>query len=520
MTPLSSTASGLPSPRCLRRHRCPAAFEAPAHDAMARATQPMTSHSAGAGHFCATDDDIKPPARPLPDTMSDDAQMTERPGGGSALPLPRAAEHDIFMLLSPVDRGRACCVSRAWRDTVSDPSLWTRLVLATAQTGPPADAVLRGAASKALSGLEVLDVSGALVTKKAFNDVFRAHARSLRMARLVKGQEPLWLPSDYLVQLLEAAPLLREFHADVFCHTNVIQTLLEGPFGPLRVRSLRAHALSNGSGSKTIPASFLACCARHPLEELHFLCMHLNEARDFEALVEMVVSKQMACLQLRHCCLPRDFASTLQRALGPDAALRQLRIESCWCGEVDEAQFGRSLDSGTASQLASALAACPRLKHIAIIEHGMWRRGDVMAPLLNALSGHPSLTRLEIFVETPCVIPPHKHAGVALGALVAANAPSLQELVLHSDSEDFESSLEPLFGALRCNTHLRELHMSNMRFSAECVLRTVIPCVSANGSLHKLALHPRARLMEVTRGPMDALFAQINARAETARHAA
>ena len=80
-------------------------------------------------------------------------------------------------------------------------------------------------------------------------------------------------------------------------------------------------------------------------------------------------------------------------------------------------------------------------------------------------------------------------------------------------------SEEPLFDALRYNTHLRELHLRDMRFSAEFVLQTVVPCVSANGSLYKLGLHPRAQLVEETRGPMDALYAQINARAEASRRA-
>ena len=43
----------------------------------------------------------------------------------ASLPLPLVQR--IFLALPPDSRGRACCVCRAWRDVLAEPSLWTRL---------------------------------------------------------------------------------------------------------------------------------------------------------------------------------------------------------------------------------------------------------------------------------------------------------------------------------------------------------------------------------------------------------
>jgi hypothetical protein len=43
----------------------------------------------------------------------------------ASLPLPLA--HRIFLTLLVDERGRACCVCRAWRDALAAPALWTRL---------------------------------------------------------------------------------------------------------------------------------------------------------------------------------------------------------------------------------------------------------------------------------------------------------------------------------------------------------------------------------------------------------
>jgi hypothetical protein len=55
-------------------------------------------------------------------------------------PLPLALAQRIFVSLPVDSRARACCVCRAWRDSLADPALWTHLVV---MRGEPPWALLR-----------------------------------------------------------------------------------------------------------------------------------------------------------------------------------------------------------------------------------------------------------------------------------------------------------------------------------------------------------------------------------------
>jgi hypothetical protein len=72
-----------------------------------------------------------------------------------------------------------------------------------------------------------------------------------------------------------------------------------------------------------------------------------------------------------------------------------------------------------------------------------------------------------------------------LGALVAANAPSLAELeVSHWNGGD--ALLHPLFAALPHNTHLRALNVAGNFFSDTFAHDELLPAVRANTSLCRL----------------------------------
>ena len=104
------------------------------------------------------------------------------------------------------------------------------------------------------------------------------------------------------------------------------------------------------------------------------------------------------------------------------------------------------------------------------------------AAVVRALTGHLSVRKLALNHNNA---PDKKFAGVALGALVAANAPALLELVLF-DSEFGDAGLGPLFDALPHNTHLRVLDCSNTGMSEEFARDHFLPAVQANTSLRKL----------------------------------
>ena len=102
--------------------------------------------------------------------------------------------------------------------------------------------------------------------------------------------------------------------------------------------------------------------------------------------------------------------------------------------------------------------------------------------MLRALTRHPTLKNLDLRFNGPVDA---GAAGVALGALVAADAPSLTGLRIgSSDFGDF--GLEPIVDALRHNTHLRLLDCCNVSMSRQFAHERFLPAVRANTSLHAL----------------------------------
>jgi hypothetical protein len=93
----------------------------------------------------------------------------------------------------------------------------------------------------------------------------------------------------------------------------------------------------------------------------------------------------------------------------------------------------------------------------------MWGQPAFAAVILRALTGHPSLRKLGLNYaeyDLPDEAQTQAVAGAALGALVAANAPALQEVEL-CESNVYDAGLGPLCDALPHNTHLRTLVCDN-----------------------------------------------------------
>jgi hypothetical protein len=103
------------------------------------------------------------------------------------------------------------------------------------------------------------------------------------------------------------------------------------------------------------------------------------------------------------------------------------------------------------------------------------------AALLGALTGHPSLRKLDVsfncagFLAAPVVAA----AGAALAALVAANAPALQELHMRYCRLG-DAGLAPLADALAHNTHLRVLDCHENELSDAFMRDRLLPAVRAN----------------------------------------
>jgi Ran GTPase-activating protein (RanGAP) involved in mRNA processing and transport len=100
------------------------------------------------------------------------------------------------------------------------------------------------------------------------------------------------------------------------------------------------------------------------------------------------------------------------------------------------------------------------------------------------MTAHRSLRTLDLSV---CFIQQHVPAlAAALGALVKADAPALQELHL-SEIGLGDAGLGALVDALPLNTHLRTLHLADNGCTEAFIRDRLLPAVRANTSLQHLA---------------------------------
>ncbi len=141
--------------------------------------------------------------------------------------------------------------------------------------------------------------------------------------------------------------------------------------------------------------------------------------------------------------------------------------------------------------LGDALRTSSALTRLELTFLNLW--GDLAAAetLLRSLAGHPTLRVLSLLADdiTEDGHPRRElaacraRAGAALGALVAANAPALLELVLSMCSLRGAGLAAPVFDALPRNTHLVTLRCDGNDLDAAFVHERLLPAVRSNASL-------------------------------------
>jgi hypothetical protein len=128
--------------------------------------------------------------------------------------------------------------------------------------------------------------------------------------------------------------------------------------------------------------------------------------------------------------------------------------------------------------------------------------GAVSAPeLLAALQAHPRVRCVELVLPGDAFDWTEDDEGAeqyplaeALGALVGADSPALQQLHVRAERVLTAEDLTPLVESLRLNTHLTELHVSGVAGEdsdaefAEFARSTLLPAVAANDSLRMLRI--------------------------------
>ena len=404
--------------------------------------------------------------------------------------LPLALACCIFVALPPDARGRAACVCRAWRDTLADPSLWTRLEMERFRAYERYVSVLHGAAARARGQLLYLDLSEQGASWDVLLPVLTANAGSLRELRLFHDFDSDVPRPPTIAEVMAAAPLLQVLtDEDLTCTWEDAPRLLRGepPFALLQLQRT-LFVLSQGErrlvrGMERIGPLAAALSDATLQPSLLQLCLYRADTADaavMGALADAAVARRLPELSLHNCAPPA--AAPLARLL-TEGSLADLDFLEVW--PDDEARpLVPAFDAAGAALVADALRVNTTLTHVNFCCAELCADVRVACTLLGALVGHPRLRHLEITGEdTP---EEHRDAfGAALGALIAADAPALQVLDC-SDCSLGDDGLAPIVQALPLNCHLRELSVADNGMIEELAREQLLPAVRANTTLRKL----------------------------------
>ena len=420
----------------------------------------------------------------------------------TALPLPLTQR--ILMLLLVDVRARACCVCRAWRDALQDPLCWMDLDLARLER-PLRGIVqqpyltLAAAAAKARCQLRTLRVPD--VSRRALVDVLTANAGSLRKLRLLRlvvdGIFGASERSPSLEAVMAAAPLLQAVEAEIVaCEGPVAPALMRAvpPFSQLTVHKLYVHFQWNEgtplAGMERV-GPFVAALADAALQSaLSHVCFQgVNTAAPvlMDAIADAVLARRLPSLALIDGTPPA--AASLARLLRGNA-LKTLLFSRYVVHPPPV--LPPVFDVPGAALVATALRANTTLTELSFHNSGLCLDAVVAQTVLGALVGHPSLRKLTLMCEAG---PAPAERGAALAAIVAANAPALESLMVSCISADActchlgDAGLTPLVAALRRNQHLRRLDISCNEMSERFARRQLLPAVRANTSLRKFVCY-------------------------------
>jgi hypothetical protein len=411
----------------------------------------------------------------------------------ATLPLPVAQR---ILLALPVDaRGRACCVCRAWRDALAEPSLWTRLDMSFAgalkgRYGAEAArffAMLHGAAGRAHGQLRQLELSQQHVEWFDLLPVLTANAGSLRKLYLHNVHPHFNSISQPPVEaVMAAAPLLQVLAAEIVtCTWAEAPRMLraEPPYAVLQMRctlSVTFRDVYDYGGGMERVTPFAAALADATLQPA-LLNLRIKKAETaqpavMDALVDAALARRLRELSFEYCTPPA--AAPLARLLA-EGSLAVL--------EVTSRPLEPLFDAAGAALVADALRVNTTLTRLKLSWAGLCVDMRVAGALLGALQGHPSLRELHITCEytTSTTMEDRSAFGAALGELVAADVPALRELVCYGNSLG-DAGLAPIVEALVLNHHLRRLNICSNGMSEAFARERLLPAVRANTALCSL----------------------------------
>ena len=393
--------------------------------------------------------------------------------------LPLEAVLAIFALLPPDQRLRCAEVCRGWRATVAHPALWRHLDISRdSEVARFRNALVHAALARAGAALTTL----ALVNLPALDvvalcDALRATGAGAALQVLHLGNAAHFAERMHdVLELLEAAPQLRELHLGVRCPLHLGVDLLRGaaPFAPVRLQELELVGPDDpreGPPRTVLPLALalaLADTRLHPgLSRLSVKDADLLEPGVMDALADAVAARRSV-----------DQLSLLNCVLQPAPALARLLREGAFSElELSVEDGVPFFDVAGATALGAALRAHANLDVLTV-----WILAELAAPamaaLLRALAGHSSLSVLNVYSRNL----PAAELGAALATLLVADAPELRGLSLDDCVLD-DALLNLLCFALARNRNLRRLSFLRTPLPAGFVRTRLLPAVRANTGL-------------------------------------
>ena len=261
---------------------------------------------------------------------------------------------------------------------------------------------------------------------RAILDLVRENAASLATMRVqfstdVSQNEDRLLLTD-VDQLLTAAPRLSLLECGVCSSAERMLPLLrkEPPYAALRLtHACFGHTMFNADAVDM--QSLLEAVASHAgLRGLTFVCSPVTVLQ-LEATVDVAIRLQLTRLDLVCCSLTPANLPALTRLLASCPFLDSIFLSN----------DGQPLIVGAGvPAFCAALRGSSDLKSISLSDMSLWDALPDSIAVLDALTGHCSLTKLTIGMNRGSPLPNRVTVGAALGRLVAADS-RLEHLCRH-----------------------------------------------------------------------------------------
>ena len=396
------------------------------------------------------------------------------------------------MALLPADQRLRCAeVCRAWRRLVAEPELWRSLDLGFSSdvARPVSERLLRACLARARGGLQALDLSAcgfdAMTVCAALRE--NPHVTTLSVYDELDAEALVTHNSAAaLLSMLNAAPALRELHADARCRARDAAPLLQNaaPWGPLRLRALRLETFPPHALEPLRP--LLQDRAVHPsLRELIFSdCGDITQEA-LSLIADFAVARALPALRFCDCNIEANCLPALGRAVA-DGELRELTLNFSgrfWGHCAGMRRLAAALRANHTLTSFTCSVGVSLLVHEAVLQS--------VYSLLGAFRDHASLQKLTASFRAMRVLQrmhtgyDARSMGAALGAVIVADAPALTCLDV-SCCHLGDEGLIPLLSALRSNTHLRELVVAENDMSSGFARTQLVEAIHANAGLRQL----------------------------------